>query len=124
MYNSNIDIQNVINVANELKNINKPENLELLTVELHEEIVNDYKSNVIYHAPSIRRQEISSVKGIIIEPLNPNDISEKTILENLPDLLLKFLQILWGEKERNLLKVLSIAQSITHVVSNGMKKKA
>ena len=41
MYNSNIDIQNVINVASELKNINKPENLELLTDELHEEIVND-----------------------------------------------------------------------------------
>ena len=35
---------------------------------------------------------------------------------------MKFLQILCGEKERNLLKVLSIAQSITYVVSNGMKK--
>ena len=106
MYNSNIDTQIVISVASELKNINKPENLELLTDELHEEIVSDYKSNVIYHATSILRQEISSVKGIIIEPLNPDDISEKTILENLPDLLLKFLQILFGEKERNSLKVL------------------
>ena len=122
MYNSNIDIQNVINVASELKNINKPENLELLTDELHEEIVNDYKSNVIYHAASILRQEISSVKGIIIEPLNLDDISEKMILENLPDLLLKLLQILCGEKEQNLLKVLSFAQSITYIVSNGMKK--
>ena len=44
------------------------------------------------------------------------------ILENLPDLLLKFLQILCGEKEQNLLKVLSFAQSITYIVSNGMKK--
>ena len=105
-----------------MKNINKLENLELLTDELHEEIVNDYKSNVIYHAASILTQEISSVKGIIIEPLNPNDISEKTILENLPDFLLKFLQILCVEKERNLLKVLSIEQSVTYVVSNGMKK--
>ena len=122
VYNSNIDIQNVINVASELKNINKPENLELLTDELHEEIVNDYKSNVIYHAASILRQEISSVKGIIIESLNPDDISENTIVKNLLDLLLKFLQTLCGEKERNLLKVLSIAQSITYVVSNGMKK--
>ena len=46
VYNSNIDIQNVINVASELKNINKPENLELLTDKLHEEIVKDYKSNI------------------------------------------------------------------------------
>ena len=92
--------------------------------ELHEEIVNDYKSNVIYYAASVLRQEISSVKGIIIEPLNPNDISEKTILENLPDLLLKFLQILCREKEQNLLKVLSIGESITYVVSSGMKKNA
>ena len=68
---------------------------------------------VIYHAASILRQEISSVKDIIIEPLNPDDITEKTILENLPDLLLKFLQILCVEAERTLLKVLSIAQSIT-----------
>ena len=122
VYNSNIGIQNVINAASELKNIYKPENLELLTDELHEEIVNDYKSNVIYHAAGILRQGISLVKGIIIEPLNPADISEKTILENLTDLLLKFLQMLCDEKERNLLKVLSIAQSITYVVSNGMKK--
>ena len=85
VYNSNIDIQNVIN-------------LELLTDELHEEIVNDYKSNIIYHAASILRKEISSVKGIIKEPLNPDDISKKTILENLPDLLLKFLQIFCSEK--------------------------
>ena len=84
--NSNIDIQNLKNVASELKNINKPENLDLLTDELHEEIVNDYKSNVTYHAASILRQGISSVEGIITEPLNPDDISEKTILENLPDL--------------------------------------
>ena len=97
--NPNIDIQNVINVASELKNINNPENLEVLKDELHEEIVNDYKSNVIYHAASILRQEISSVKAIIIEPLNPDDFSEKTILENLPDLLLNFLQILCGKKE-------------------------
>ena len=90
VYNSNIDVQNVINVASELKNINKPADLELLTDELHEKIVNDYKSDVIYHAPSVLRQEISSVKGIIIEPLNPDDITEKTILENLPDLLLTF----------------------------------
>ena len=120
--NPNIDIQNVINVASELKNINNPENLEGLKDELHEEIINDYKSNVIYHAASILRQEISSVKAIIIEPLNPDDFSEKTILENLPDLLLNFLQILCGKKEWNLLKVLSIAQSMSYVVSNGMKK--
>ena len=105
-----------------MKNVNKPENVELLTDELHEEIVNDYKSNVTYHAASILRQEISLVKGIIIEPLNPDDISEKTNLENLSDLLLKFLQILCGAKERNLLKLLTIAQSVTYVVSNGMKK--
>ena len=105
-----------------MNNINEPENLELLTDEQHEEIVYDYKDNVIYHAARILRQKISSVKGIIIEPLNPDDISGKTILENSPDLLLKFLQILCGEKERNLLNVLSIAQSITYVVSNGMKK--
>ena len=68
------------------------------------------------------KQEIEKVNGIETLPLNPEDISLAAMEREVPEHLQHFLPCLCGTSEHNLLKILSMAQSIIFVSSHAQKK--
>ena len=115
MYNSNIKISDAINAAATYKQLVKDK--EIMDVE-------DNDEKVLQRAADILVRDIRRVQGISVNPLDPADVSLDNVNRIIPGKLKQFINNICMAK--NVLekqkKVLSIAQDIVTLQSNGLKK--
>ena len=121
---SNIKLKDVINIASEFKQSISDTNFDFGDNNTPYMIEND--SRTLHRAAMLLKNDIKKVNGIETSPLNPRDITEENAKNILPDNLITFLSLICEEISDNKLsskstKVLSIAQDIINVASNGRK---
>ena len=115
VYNSQINIAGAINTAFTYKTLLNDQSLVTDTDGIT-------KKEIILRAAELLRNEIKDVEGIIVHPLNPDDISMSTAEKIVPKSLKEFLQSLYKVREVADKKTMSIAQDIISLYSGGKKK--
>lgn len=113
MYSSNISISDVINVAATYKQLIKDN--ELMEVDESEEKLVSRVADMII-------DEIRGIDGISVKPLDPKDITNEKVNNIVPCKLKTFLSRVCLERPDKEKKVLSIAQDIISLNTNGRKK--
>ena len=122
VYNSDIDIQDIINTASDNKKSSSFQLVGEPSERLRNEIADDTNRNILCHAASILKKEIESAKGIETQPLNPANITIDKMKEIVPPNLFQFVQWICGESKQKLLKILSISQSLVMLVQMELRK--
>ena len=115
VYNSQISIADAINTAFAYKKLLNDQSLVTDTERTTEK-------QIILRAAELLINEIKDVEGISVHPLNPDDISQSTAENIVPDSLKEFLQSLCKVREVTNKKTMSIAQDIISLYSGGKKK--
>ena len=77
---------------------------------------------LLRRAAGILLKDVGKVEGIEVNPLNPENISNTAVEELIPETLKSFLNRIRSNRNGNDKKVLSIAQDIIALQSNGRKK--
>ena len=82
----------------------------------------DSDEKLMRRAAEILLKDIGNVEGIVINPLNPENISNTAFEELIPETLKSFLNHICSNRNGKDEKVLSIAQDIIALQSNRRKK--
>ena len=114
VYSLSISIPEYINIAANYKR-------ELKDRELIDE-PNDCKNKILKRATNILISDIENVEGVTIHLPDPRSISRVVVSEKVPTSLKHFLKGICGEASNKEKKVLSIAQDIISLHSNGKKR--
>ena len=77
---------------------------------------------VLYQAAMILKEALQSSTGIETTPLNPYDITFKKAKDVVPNIVTQFLEFLIGKANKSTNRILSIAQDLIFVTSNGRIK--
>ena len=112
IYDSGISITDAINSAAKYKQQLKDQ-----------ELMNDTDTTVdqlIVRVAEVIKNDIKSVSGININPLDPTDISLEKVKSLIPQTLQRFLELVTGSA--NIRKLSSIAQDLISLQSNGKKR--
>ena len=123
VFSSDVELEDVINIASEYKQSIADTNFDFGDGNIPHIIENNIKT--LHHAAMLQKDDIKRAYGIETSPLNPNDITEESARNILPPNLIKFVSLICEDSEVKLpsksTKVLSIAQDIVNVASNGRK---
>ena len=115
VYSSSISIPEVLNIAAKYKR-------ELKDCKLIDE-PSDCKNKILKQAANILIRDIENVEGVTIHLLDPCSISLVVVSEKLPSSLRHFSNGICGEASNKEKKILSVAQDIISLHSNGKKKQ-
>ena len=129
-YGSSIIVANCINTTQSVCNSNIHIHTTLNTAANYNQMlhdtdlmnVTDSDEKLLRRAAEILLKDIGKVEGIEINPLNPENISNTAVEELIPETLKSFLNHIRSNRDGNDKKVLSIAQDIIALQSNGRKK--
>ena len=118
IYSSDTDIVDVINTAYDYKKILSCNHIE----QEWSDISSNASSNpeiVLHQAAIILKEVLQSSTRIEATPFNPYDIIHEKAKDVAPNIASQFLEFFIGKANKSTTRILSIAQDLIFVTSNG-----